>query len=539
MPKFDVDVQGSTYEVDAPNERTAWAWANAEHRKPTVGRESEIVGGTILENAPSAIGTGLGGILGGTGGTFITPGFGTVAGSIAGGYAGEKATEGLADLATRYLTGDQDTTYRKYIQSKFAQPASEEERALKSGVGAVTEIAPSLLSGKIVTKIPAAFPKIKGAATKAGEMLSASPIGQLVASGTGAVVSEVTDNPLLGLAAGLATNAPKSILDRAKFPKPAAAKTLSDWAQVRDNAYDQLKNSGIVLKDRTTQTIGNKLINIINREGYDPKFQTLMTPVVDSIQEKIQKGKIDFKELKELGENINSKIREAYSKDPPQAERLRKVNRGLNELIDNLLPSDFSTGGRRINFVRDTLKEAKEATKKVAKMKIVNNILEIAENSEDVSEIPKSFKKLSKDLYEMKQFSNEEKTAIRNLAKGKLDALGSLLPGTTTTGRIAGAGGYGAAATALAALGFPVVAGITATLGTTGAAAKKTSEYLKPKAAKALSELISRGYAPPKFSWGKAMGPSAIAASTGAAEPDEQPEQKAVGGLASLKKRYG
>lgn len=33
MPTFDVDVEGSTYEVDAPDERTAWAWANIEHKK--------------------------------------------------------------------------------------------------------------------------------------------------------------------------------------------------------------------------------------------------------------------------------------------------------------------------------------------------------------------------------------------------------------------------------------------------------------------------------------------------------------------------
>mgnify|MGYP000110755005 CR=1 FL=1 len=31
MAKFDVDVQGVTYEVDAPDERTAWRWANQTH----------------------------------------------------------------------------------------------------------------------------------------------------------------------------------------------------------------------------------------------------------------------------------------------------------------------------------------------------------------------------------------------------------------------------------------------------------------------------------------------------------------------------
>jgi hypothetical protein len=33
MATFEVDVQGVTYEVDAPDENTAWQWANAEHAK--------------------------------------------------------------------------------------------------------------------------------------------------------------------------------------------------------------------------------------------------------------------------------------------------------------------------------------------------------------------------------------------------------------------------------------------------------------------------------------------------------------------------
>ena len=33
MAKFDVDVEGATYEVDAPDENTAWRWANETHKQ--------------------------------------------------------------------------------------------------------------------------------------------------------------------------------------------------------------------------------------------------------------------------------------------------------------------------------------------------------------------------------------------------------------------------------------------------------------------------------------------------------------------------
>ena len=42
MPKFKVNVQDSSYQVDAPDERTAWAWANAEHRKQKSAQQEEV-----------------------------------------------------------------------------------------------------------------------------------------------------------------------------------------------------------------------------------------------------------------------------------------------------------------------------------------------------------------------------------------------------------------------------------------------------------------------------------------------------------------
>lgn len=39
MPKFDVDVKGVTYEVDAPDEKTAWKWANVTHNRPSAAAQ--------------------------------------------------------------------------------------------------------------------------------------------------------------------------------------------------------------------------------------------------------------------------------------------------------------------------------------------------------------------------------------------------------------------------------------------------------------------------------------------------------------------
>jgi len=58
MPTFDVDVEGSTYEVDAPDERTAWAWANSEHQKSKGAKSLEPQEVSLKEGLARSFGAG-------------------------------------------------------------------------------------------------------------------------------------------------------------------------------------------------------------------------------------------------------------------------------------------------------------------------------------------------------------------------------------------------------------------------------------------------------------------------------------------------
>ena len=63
MPRFKVNVEDSSYQVDAPDERTAWAWANAEHRKLEKSAQQEEVAemreGSALERFGRGAGSSL------------------------------------------------------------------------------------------------------------------------------------------------------------------------------------------------------------------------------------------------------------------------------------------------------------------------------------------------------------------------------------------------------------------------------------------------------------------------------------------------
>ena len=72
MPKFKVNVQDSFYQVDAPDERTAWAWANVEHKKLGKSSQQEEVaemreGGSLErfgEGVSASVGTAARGVKG-------------------------------------------------------------------------------------------------------------------------------------------------------------------------------------------------------------------------------------------------------------------------------------------------------------------------------------------------------------------------------------------------------------------------------------------------------------------------------------------
>jgi len=506
---------------------TARAGRGAES-DPDFAHNLKVAGSTVLENLPRAIGTGLGTVVGGAGGSFITPVAGTIAGGIGGGIAGGAGAEELADLATRYFTGNPEATYRGTMQSKFGtKPTSEGERLAQTMISAGLDVGSSLGVGSLAKGVG------KAAISKAGQMMAAQPVAQLAAGEAGAATTEMTDNKAAGLGASLIPAAYAAVKGRVQFPKAAAAKTLDEWKQIANDSYDNLKNAGVVLKESTVNNLSNKLTKILSKEGYNQHLHDTVTPIVKTIQDKVAKGNIDFSEINDLGKNINTQIRLAFRQGRnDEATYLGKLSDGLEDFVDRMKHTDLDTGNSKMSFVRDSWKNAKSAYAKVSQMRIVDDILKKAEDEKDPGLISKGFKQVAGNTRQMDRFSGEERKAVQNLAKGKLDYIGAFAPDWSFSGRSMARNAAILASNYL----FP---GIAPVLTGAGIAAKVASRFTKPGEAKTLSELISRGYKPGTFDYGAAMAPSAMAGAREALQPDEQPEQKAVGGLASLKKRYG
>ena len=61
MAKYEVDVGDSTYEVDAPDEKTAWAWANMTHKGGAPKeKDKQTIGGNLKEFGKGLLPGGIG-----------------------------------------------------------------------------------------------------------------------------------------------------------------------------------------------------------------------------------------------------------------------------------------------------------------------------------------------------------------------------------------------------------------------------------------------------------------------------------------------
>jgi len=65
MPKYEVDVGGKTYEVDAPDSNTAWQWANYTHTQAPAAPKESTFGSELVRGAKQLVSsarTGVGSV---------------------------------------------------------------------------------------------------------------------------------------------------------------------------------------------------------------------------------------------------------------------------------------------------------------------------------------------------------------------------------------------------------------------------------------------------------------------------------------------
>ena len=513
--------------------------AKSSEAEPDIAHNLKVAGSSLVENLPSAVGTALGTLGGGAFGSLATPVAGTIAGGIAGGVAGGKGAEKLADLATRYATGNPEATYRGYIQSKIgSQPTSEGERLARAMIETGMDVGAGLGVGSL------AKGATKAAVRKAGELMVAQPLTQLAAGEAGTAGTELSDNQAVGFGTSLIPTAIAAAIGKRQFPKAAAAQTLNQINTAAHNAYEKAKNAGVVLTKQASTNLADSLKSVMTNLGFDEDAHDIIKPVVNMIKKRSDK-ELNLSQLDTFRRAINTRIKKALSAEggADDARIGSAVVEELDNFISKLNPSQLSAGNEKIAI--PALEEARKLWTQKSKMQTVQDILSTAERTGNSEDIEKGFTRIATNKNLFNKFSPDEQEIIGKIVKGDLvDLIAKSAPGVSPSGLSKGA--------IWALLGHFVAPGV-GYAGAIGSGAVKLATIGRDKRqAEALSDLISRGYTPPKFSWSQTMAPSVGAGARGAMAPEEESDtyidengvphitiRKAVGGLASLKKRYG
>ena len=245
-----------------------------------------------------------------------------------------------------------------------------------------------------------------------GREASRAPIAQIVtapaATAVGQTVTEATDNPLLGLAAGTATSMAAGVRPTKRQPAPSAEELL---ARSKTN-YEILDKSGLQFD---TQQFQQHMATLPGKLRKDLGYVASVNPkVAGAFEELLANKPKDVAEITALRRIIGGAAGSADATERKIASRL------LDEFDDYVLnaPANAIVSGDKAAL--EAWKAARADYAKVKKAELIEDIVARAEVSQGGKEatIAQGLSSLAKNEKKMRFFSPEEQEAIREAAKG-------------------------------------------------------------------------------------------------------------------------
>ena len=389
-----------------------------EHLAPKLSTGEEVfrkagvaVRGVTEALAPITAGAGAGMLMGGPVGAGV--------GALAGGLAVP-----AADILTQGYNRLMDSNVRlpSQVISNFLPGARAEtsaERVLQTGAGALGGTSGAVAAGRKISQL-AAMPVSAGAAPTVAPSIAAigqeaarRPIAQIVtaplAASTGQTVTELTDNPLAGLAAGIGTSVAAGVRPVKRTVAPTAEELK---AQAKAN-YDILDKSNFQLDNQQFVThMGGMANKLRSSAGYDPRIM----PDVDAALAQLTSS-TNSKTVGEL--NTLRTIVSNAAKSTKPAER-KAASQLLDEFDDYVMNAPPSAVIASDKAAIQAWKDARADYAKMKKSEMITDILENADVSQGSKEanIASQLSSLAKNDKKMRFFTPDEQEAIRASAKG-------------------------------------------------------------------------------------------------------------------------
>jgi hypothetical protein len=409
---------------------------------------------------------------GATAGLMMGGPVGAGVGALAGGLA-VPATDVLVQGYNK-LTGSNVRLPSQVISSMIPGPRAETptERVLQASTGALTGTGGSVAAGRTLAQTPGVTQGLKAIGQEAGRR----PIGQMVtapiATAMGQTTTELTDSPLAGLAASLATGTTLGVRPTKRTAVPTADELT---ARAKEN-YSILDKSNFELdNNQFSKEMGN-MAATLRSVGYDPRTMPKVQVALENL------AMNNPKTVKELGTLRTIIGNAANSSDASERLAGVKLLDKFDDYVLNAPPSATVVADKK---AMQAWKDARADYAKMKKSEVITDILDNADKSQGSKEaaIASQLSALAKNKKKMRIFTEDEQAAITEAAKG-----GNLQVMLRTVGKLA-------PMTPAAAI-FTAVNPFGAYTAATGFAAKTFAEQRRMQQANRLAEQMRLGEAP-------------------------------------------
>jgi hypothetical protein len=371
---------------------------------------------TLRGAAPSVLGATAGAALGAFGGPAapITVPAGALIGSAA------VPISDAVIQAYNALAGKNIRPTSEVIKNMLGGPRPEttSERMLEVASSALTPAGVESTAAGLIRPVTSMIgqqlnaPAVPGMIGQAGRVMSQAPLSQVITAPTSAAVTqgvtEKSDNPLLGAAAGLATGTLTNLRSNVRQQASSA-----DELALRAKAnYDTLDASGFQLDSNAFKShFANLPAKLRADLGYVVRPNTDVAAAIKELTSGAVKDVAEITTLRKVIGGLKT------SADP----RERQVAMNLMDEFDDYIlnaPASAIVGGDKKAV--EAWKNARQDYSRMKKGEIFTDIIEKAELSQGDKgkAIASQLSSLAKNDKKMRLFSKEEQEQIKEAAKG-------------------------------------------------------------------------------------------------------------------------
>ena len=338
-------------------------------------------------------------------------------------------------------------------------PQSTGERMIETAGSAVGGTGAQLpaLSNLATT---AASPVVRNVAGQMAQAPVAQAISAPISAAVGQGVAEKTDNPLLGMVAGMAVAAPFGVSLKQRSLNAPSQEELASAAK---NLYAKAEQSGIKFN-------GTKFADEMFRTGHDLRaegFTPKAYPGIDSVLNEMVRTDIpkDFTELQAIRKMIQGQQKSA----DPETRRIASILKDrFDDYVLNAPDNHLTTGSPQ---GAQAWKDARTQYSRLKKAEIFDDMVSNAQftNQSLSTSLKNQMNTLAKSK-RMRLFTPDEQEAIQQVAKGSatqktLDLISKFAPDTvmgvlSTVGTHALSGNLSAAGLAGATFGAKQIANL-------------------------------------------------------------------------------